>query len=409
MGFQEWRWGLLVIILVFVSWLLVIRAMDFELSEELKMIQSLAKDFVEGQLKPLERQILGKAADLSDARAYLPEEKEAELVKTVRDMGLWGIGVPEEHGGAGLSTLGVCLVEEEMGNTIVPFSLGDVTPILFDCNPQQREKYLKPALNNEKRPYIALMENGTTDVAGIKTKAEKADGKYILNGKKLTLSRPGKDYFAVAFAVTGKGVSCFLVDKGTEGFNVSNDDERNGWLSRVREPLTLTFENCKIAAENLLGEEGKAFKLGGKWLPQRRIVRAARSVGVARRLLEEAAAQAQSSQSFGQAVSRRTNIRAALADMSANIHAARLMVFEAACLADAGKAVQRQATLAKLQASRMLRSAADMTAHIFNGPSCNDLPVVKLCRHALETGMDELTLQNQRNIIAADILKGLKI
>jgi acyl-CoA dehydrogenase len=101
--------------------------MDFELSEEQKMIPSLARDFVTGQLKPLERDLLGRASDLSDARSSLPVEKEAELVKMAQEMGLWGIGVPEHLGGAGLDTLSVCLVEEEMAQTIVPFHFGNVS------------------------------------------------------------------------------------------------------------------------------------------------------------------------------------------------------------------------------------------------------------------------------------------
>jgi acyl-CoA dehydrogenase len=383
--------------------------MDFELSEELKMIQSLARDFVEGQLKPLEREILGKAADLSDARAYLPAEKEAELIKQTRDLGLWGLGVPEELGGAGLNTLGICLVEEELANTVVPFNLGDVTPILYDCNKEQRDKYFQPAFNNEKRPYLALMENSNKDLADVQMKAENTDGKYILNGSKLSLSRPGDDYFAVAFGKTDKGVTCFLVDKDTPGFNVSCITERKGWLSRVRVPLILVFENCKISAGNMLGEEGKAFRLGEKWLPRRRIVRGARSVGIARRLLEEAAAQAQAASAFGQPVAKRTSVRAGLADIAANIHAARLMVYEAACAADAGKNILHQASLVKLQTSQMLRSVVDMVSHIFNGPSCAGLTVDRLCRHVLETNLQEFTLEKQRNVIAGDVLKGFKV
>ena len=301
-------------------------------------------------------------------------------------------------------------MEEELANTIVPFRFGDVTPILFECNDKQREKYLQPALNNEKRPYMALMENGNTDLAGMKMKAEKSGGHYILDGQKLSLSRPGNDYFAVAFAMTDKGVSCFLADKGTEGFSVSGAAERDGWLSRVREPLLLSFKNCKIAAENRLGEEGKAFRLGGKWLPQRRIVRGARAVGIARRLLEEASTQAQSAITFGQAVYKRSSIKAALADMAAGIHAARLMVHEAACLADAGKEINHRAAMVKLHTTQMLRSAADMAAHVFNGPSrTGDTTIQKLCRHALEVSMDGIALEKQRSVIAGDILKGLKV
>src|SRR3989304_4867181 len=118
--------------------------MDFDLAEELKMIQGLARDFVKDQLKPLERDLLGRAGDLSDARMFLYEETEAKLVKVAQEMGLWGASIPEELGGIGLNTLGNCLVEEELAQTVIPFDFGNVTPILFDCNDQQMEKYFLP-------------------------------------------------------------------------------------------------------------------------------------------------------------------------------------------------------------------------------------------------------------------------
>lgn len=384
--------------------------MEFELSEELKMIKRLSSDFVEGRLKPLERDILGKAADLSDARTYLPAAKETELIKEVKNMGLWGLGVPEELGGAGLNTLAVCLVEEELAKTVVPFHFGDVTPILFECNERQREKYLQPALNNKKRPLMALMENGSANLTRMKTKAEKADGDYILNGTKLSFSRTGDDFFAVVFAKAEKGFTCFLVDKGTEGFDFNDSVERNGWLSRVREPLPLSFKDCKIKTVNILGEEGKAFHLGEKWLPQRRVIRGARAVGIARRLLEEAAAQAQSAAAFGQPAYKRTSIRTALADIAADVHAARLIIYEAACMADAGKDIRRQAGVVKLYTARMLRSVTNMVAHVFNGPSVAGEPSIeKLCRYGLEVNMQEIVLEKQRSVIAGDILKGLTV
>jgi len=161
--------------------------MDFGLSEEHKMIQSLARDFVTEQLKPLERDILGRSADISDARTYLPQEKEHQLADTVKEMGLWGVGVPEELGGAGLDTLGVCLVEEELAQTIIPFRFGDVTPILFDCNDEQREKFLLPALGGQKRPYLALMEaESSIELPAMKMKADKANGQYKLDGTKMS-------------------------------------------------------------------------------------------------------------------------------------------------------------------------------------------------------------------------------
>ena len=111
--------------------------MDFSIDEELKMIQKLARDFVADQLKSRERDVLGRAADLSDARLFLRPAEEQELMRITQDMGLWGTGVPEELGGAGLSVLGTCLVEEELAQTVIPFSLGDVSPILYDCDDRQ--------------------------------------------------------------------------------------------------------------------------------------------------------------------------------------------------------------------------------------------------------------------------------
>jgi acyl-CoA dehydrogenase len=388
--------------------------MDFELPEELKMVQSLTRDFVNGQLKPLERDILGRAADLSDARMYLPAETETKLIKMVRDMGLWGVGIPEELGGAGLSTLGTCLVEEELAQTVIPFNFGDVTPILFDSNAEQQERFLLPALNRQKQPYLALMEPGKgAELASLEMRAERVNGNYVLNGQKLTLSRAGNDYFAIVLATTDRiadGATCFLVDKDTPGFSVTGGEEKTGWASQVREPMFLVFDNCRVPGANILGEEGKAFHLGRKWLPQRRVVRGARCVGVAQRLLDEATVQAQSWQSFGQPVYQRTSTQAALADIAVLIHAGRLMVYEAAWKADKGESIRREAAMVKLYTTQIIHTVADEAAHIFNGPPhIAGLPMERLCRHALATSATELALELQRSVIARDILKGLKV
>ena len=390
--------------------------MDFEIPEELKMVQSLAKDFVNDQLKPLERDLMGRAADLSDAQMYLPEETEAKLVKLVQEMGLWGAGVPEELGGVGLDTLGSCLVEEELAQTVIPFNFGDVTPILFDCNAEQKENYFTPVLNRQKYAYLAIMQPGDgAELSSMEMRAEKAGGGYVLNGKKMSLSRTGNDYFAVVFAATADngtegGVTCFLVDKDTAGFKVIGDEERVGWQSQVRRPVFLVFDQCKVPAENILGEEGKAFHLGKKWLPARRIVRGARSVGVAQRLLEESATRAQTWEAFGEVITGRPDIQAALSDIAMFIHACRLMVYEAACKADKGEQIRREAAMVKLFATQMIYNVTDRVAHIYNGPANTaGLPIDRLCRRALASSATELALELQRNIIARDILKGLKV
>ena len=397
--------------------------MDFEIPEDLKMVQSLVRDFVTDQLKPLERSILGRAADLSDAKMYLPQEKEHELMEMVKEMGLWGIGVPQEFGGAGLSILGNCLVEEELAQTIVPFNFGDVTPILFECNEQQKEKYLLPVLNKQKCAYLALMEPGkeASDIDEMEMWAEKANSYYIISGKKASFSRAGKDYFALVFGklVQGRrsadkgpreGVTCFLIDKDTPGFTLTGGREKTGWEAGMTEPVYLSFDNCKVPCENVLGEEGKAFHLGKKWLPARRIMRGARCIGAAQRILEESTTQAQTWTSFGQTISGRPSIQAALGDIATNIHASRLMVYEAAWKADEGKPIQREAAMVKLFATQMIHFVADNAAHIFNAPPyVAGVPMERFCRNALAMSSTNLALQLQRNIIARDILKGLKI
>ena len=250
--------------------------MDFEIPQELKMVQSLVRDFVNEQLKPLERDILGRAADLSDARMFLPVETEAGLIKMARDIGLWGASVPEELGGIGLDTLGNCLVEEELAQTVIPFNFGDVTPILFDCNAEQKRKYFLPVLDRQKFAYLALMEpERGTDLSSIEMRADRVGDYYVLSGKKVSFSRTGEDYFAVVFATTAEkgaadGLTCFLVDKGTPGFRITGGEEKTGWQAQVREPIFLVFDRCQVPVENILGGEGKALHLGKKWLPSRR-------------------------------------------------------------------------------------------------------------------------------------------
>jgi len=390
--------------------------MDFEIQQDLKMIQSLVRDFVNDQLKPLERDVLGRAADLSDARLALPPETEAKLIGLAQEIGLWGINTPEEFGGASLGTLCSCLVEEELAQTVLPFNFGDVTPILFECRDEQKTDYLIPALNREKYAYLALMEPGKgAGVSGLETRAKRENGHYLLSGQKLSLSQTGDDYFAVVFAATEdnqgeEGITCFLVDKDTPGFSVSGRAAATGWQTQLREPRLLTFRDCPVPAANILGQQGKAFHLGKKWLPARRIVRSARCVGVAQRLLEEAVTQAQSFASFGQSLTKRSSIEAALADITVAIHAGRLMIYEAASVADSGQPIRHEAAMAKLFAGEMLSGVADKVAHIFGGPPhIAGLPMERLCRSTLATSATELSQALQRSVIARDILKGLKL
>jgi acyl-CoA dehydrogenase len=387
--------------------------MDFTIPEDLKMLQTLARDFVKEQLLPVEREVLGRDTDLAGARVYLPAETEKRLVDLVKGMGLWGINVPEELGGVGLDTLGICLVEEELARSIVPFHFGDVSPVLFECTEEQREHYLKPLLEGQRNVYLGLIEPGDrADVPTMGMSAEKVNGGYILNGKKISYSRPGDDGFAVVFALTNPekklkgGVTCFLIDSDTSGFSLTNGEEKTGWQAQIAEPILLTFDNCRVPTANMLGEEGKAFQLGGKWLPSRRVVRGARCVGAAVRLLEVSAEYAKTWERFGQPIIKTPSIQTALASMEMNIHATRLMVHHAAWKADSGENIRYEAAMVKVFATEMLHRVADEAVQVHGGPGFMPaLSLERLCRTSAKTSATEYALGLQRAIIVADLLE----
>lgn len=386
--------------------------MDFNLPEELKMVQTLARDFVKDRLIPLERDILGREVDLAGARRSLPQTKEAELSSIAREAGLWGLNVPEALGGAGLGVLGACLVEEELAKSIIPFSPGDVSPVLFDCNEEQKREYLVPVVEGQKSAYLAIMEPGKgMDPADIQMRATRVNGNYILNGQKLVFSNLSHADFAVVFAVTDptkgirEGVSCFLVDAGAEGFTIGREEEKEGWRAQLPAPVTLNFENCEQPATKLLGEEGKAFHLGFSWLPLRRIIRSARCVGAAVRLLDTSVTYAKYWQSQGQTVAGWPSVRAALADMAVEIQAARLMVYQAATKADEGLDIRLEGAIAKVQATEMLQRVAEQAVLVQGGPApARELPLEILCRSMLVSHISERTLEVQKAYIAENIL-----
>ena len=386
--------------------------MDLNIPEDLKMAQTMARGFVKNQLIPIERQVLGRDSDLVGARQTLTPETEEKLVKLVQDMGLWGLSLPEALGGVGLGVLGTCLVEEELAKTIIPFNFGDVTPVLFDCNEQQKAEYLMPVIKRQKNAYLALIEPGKgADPNSLEMKAEKIRGNYILNGKKIVFAKKKAD-FSIVFAVTDpqksvrEGVTCFLVDSNTPGFSIIGNEEKTGWQAQVTEPVILVFNNCEVKPDKVLGEEGKAFNLGKKWLPTRRIVRSARCVGAAVRLLDVCVEYAKSWHSFGKGISDWPSIQAALSDIAIDIHAARLMVFDAAWKADEGQDIHQEAAMVKVFTTEMLKRVANRTVQVKGGPAlARELPLEVLCQNMLKQNIGEQALEVQRSIITGDILK----
>lgn len=387
--------------------------MDFAIPEELKMVQASVRKFVKDELMPLERDILGREGDPTTGRVMLPPEEEGRLFNMVQEMGLWGVSVPEELGGVGLPTLGVCLVEEELAKCVVPFNFGDISPILFDADEEQRKSYLQPLIDGEKQACLALLEAEGSDLSTMNTTAVSEDGNYIINGRKIcAVNAIDIGDFTMVFAVTDRekgvrgGITCFLVDRDTPGFTATGGGERTGRHAQVVEPINLIFDNCRVPAKNILGKEGKAFYLGMKWLPARRIVRGARCVGAAERLLEIAKEYAKNWQSLGRLIEQRPGVQRDLADMAIEIHATRLMVFHAACKADEEEDIHQEAAMVKVFATEMVERAADRATQIHGGPIyTKELPLSRLCRNAIAASTSEQALELQRAIIARDLLR----
>jgi acyl-CoA dehydrogenase len=381
--------------------------MDFELNEELKLIRDTAKDFVKRGLIPLERDLLD-----SD-EGVLPKDTIEDLKKKAKEIGFWSLRIPEEFGGIGTSLLGLCLVEEELAKTIIPFNYGDVTPILFHCNEEQKKKYLYPVIEGTKEYSLGLLEPENPNPKLMKTKALKENEYYVINGEKLVFQPYDIGDFIITFCITNhekpfhEGITCFLIDKDTNGLTFHKTKEGKGGKT-LFDPFIINFNYCKVRDENILGEIGHAFQLGKKWLPSRRIVRAARCIGVGKRLLEICSEYANSWQIFGQFLSKHPRTSRFLADMAIDIHATKLMVYNAAYLADKGKDFRRESSMAKIFATEMVKRVADRTVQLHGGPAyVNGIFIERLCRNAIIAEFIEETLEIQRAIISMDIFRGI--
>ncbi len=381
--------------------------MDFEIPEELRLIRETAKDFVKRRLIPLERDLL------DSENGTLSKEIIEDLKKDAKEIGFWGLRVPVEFGGLGTSILCLCLVEEELAKTIIPFNFGDVTPILFHCNEEQKRKYLNPVIEGEKQYSIALLEPEELRIKSLKTIAIKDNDYYVLKGQKLIMRYFDIGDFLITFAVTdperplGEGVTCFLVDKDTDGLIIRNE-RRDTEKIKLPEPIIIRFDQCRVSVKNILGEAGKAFQLGSNWLPTRRIIRGARCVGVAKRLLEICSEYAKTWEIFGRTISEQPKVQYLLAEIATDIQAARLMVHHAAWMADNGNNILRESALIKIFTTEMLNRTIDKTVQIHGGPGFQKgLFIDRLYRKNIVIRLMDETLDLQKIIVTRDILRGL--
>ncbi len=384
--------------------------MDFALSNEQQMIVDTVRSFVEKEFYPHEAEI--------DRRGIVPAELGEEIKQKCIDLGFYAANLPEEFGGGGLNHLDFTLLERELGRGSMALGVyfGRPSGILLGCDEAQRERYLLPAIRGEKFDCLAMTEpDAGSDVRGMKCNARQSGDDWVINGSKHFISHANIADFVILFVASGeeqtprgtrKKITCFLVDRGTPGFEISdgyNSVSHNGYQNCI-----LSFDDCRLPSSQILGEVHRGFEIANEWLYGTRLTVAANCVGRARRVFDLALAYAAERQQFGQKIGRFQGVSFKLADMITEIDAADWLTLSAAGLLDQGLPANRQIASAKLYASEMLARVTDEAIQIFGGMGLmDDLPLERFWRDARVERIWDGTSEIQRHIISRDLLRPL--
>ncbi|MBN9391186.1 MAG: acyl-CoA dehydrogenase [Chloroflexi bacterium] len=381
--------------------------MDLTFSDEQQMIRQMAREFADKELLP--------------TAAHYDETQEfpRELWQKMGELGLMGLVIPEEYGGAGADTLSYVLALEEIarGNPAlstvmsVNNSLACYGTWKFGTE-EQKHKYLVPLASGQMLGGYALSEPGSgSDAVNMRTSARREGDKYILNGSKMFITSGQSGHVFLVFAVTNKDapkpadrITCFIVEKGFPGFRVGKKLDKLGM--RASDTTELIFEDCEVPAENVLGQEGAGFRVALQLLDGGRIGIATQAVGIGQAAYEFALKYASERQQFGQKIFDFQAIQFMLADMATRLEASRLLVHRAATLRDAGKPCGREASMAKLFASETAMWVTTKAVQIFGGYGyIKEYPVERYFRDAKVTEIYEGTSEIQRMVIAKSLLR----
>ncbi|WP_415919794.1 acyl-CoA dehydrogenase family protein [Tateyamaria sp. SN6-1] len=384
--------------------------MQFGLSQEQEMIVSTVRSFVENEIYPHEAEV--------ERTGQVPHELGEEIKRKVLDMGFYACNFPEEVGGAGLSHLDFTLVERELGRGSMALThfFGRPQNILMACNPEQRERYLLPAVRGERMDALAMTEpDAGSDVRGMKCTAVREGGDWVINGSKHFISGAEHADFFIVFIATGvddtpkgpkKRITTFLVDRGTPGFEV-----RDGYASvshRGYKNCILDFTDCRLPDAQVLGEVDGGFAVMNEWLYATRLTVAAFSVGRARRCFDYALHYAAERKQFGQPIGKFQGVGFQIADMVTEIDAADWLTLAAAWRLDEALPANREIASAKLYASEMLARVTDTTLQIYGGMGLmDDFPIERFWRDARVERIWDGTSEIQRHIISRDLLRPL--
>ncbi|WP_340691892.1 acyl-CoA dehydrogenase [Hyphomonas sp.] len=344
--------------------------MDFELAEEYRMLRDLVQRFVRDELMPLEAGVL--ARDAEGQGSHLVEGERTRLDKVSKEMGLWSLDAPEESGGMGLPHVALVGVNEALGSTVAQYTLPPDSPnlrmLMTAVNDQQRTAYLEPYARGETISAIGISEPGAgADPAGMLTKVVKDGDDWVINGRKIWITRAAEADFTILMAITDPvkrargGMSAFLVDRDTPGFNVLRRIPMLGGEYTYE----VVLENCRVPGWKLLGKEGDGFGPMQVRLGTRRMEMAAWCIGAAQRALDMMIDYAPQRVTFGQKLSQRQAVQWWVADGAAKIHAARLMAYDCAWKLDTGKDVRTEISMLKYYATEMAQEIIDNAMQCF--------------------------------------------
>lgn len=384
--------------------------MNFELSDEQKMIVDTVRSFLEKEIYPFENEV--------ERTGEVPKDLGLEIAKKCKEIGFFAANFPESVGGAGLNHLEFTLLERELGrgsNGLTVF-FGRPSGILMACNEEQKERYLLPAVKGEKFDALAMTEPGAgSDVRGMQCSAIQDGDDWIVNGTKHFISHANIADFIIVFIATGeeetskgkkKKISCFLVDRGTKGFEIAKG--YNSVSHRGYQNCILRFENCRLPKEQILGEVHRGFDIANEWLYATRLTVAATSVGRARRAFEMTLPHVTQREQFGQKIGKFQGVSFQLADMITEIDAADLLTLSAAWRLDNQLPANREIASAKLYATEMLAKTTDTCIQLHGGMGLmDDLPFARFWRDSRVERIWDGTSEIQRHIISRELLRPL--
>ncbi|MGD8623165.1 MAG: acyl-CoA dehydrogenase [Anaerolineae bacterium] len=378
--------------------------MDFELNEEQRLVRDMVRDFAQNEIAP-------RAAEVDKS-----EEFPADNIEQMAELGLLGLPYPEKYGGGGGDYLSYAIAVEEIARACGSTALIYAAHVSLGCGPiyafgteAQKEKWLPRLCSGRGLAAFGLTEpEAGSDAGATRTTAVRDGDEYLLNGSKMWITSGAIADVVNCTAKTDpgagtRGISCFLVEKGMPGFIPGKNEPKMGLKGSVTSALSL--ENCRVPAENMLGQEGEGFKQMLITLDAGRISIGAMALGLAQAAFDEGVRYARERVQFGQPIAKFQAIQWKIADMATEIDAARLMVYRAAAMKDAGRRFTREAAMAKLFASEVAERAAFQAVQIHGGYGYSrEYPVERIYRDQRLCAIGEGTSEIQRLVIARQVL-----